>query len=205
MLLRSNQAQFVVGIEIVVDAYVVLITIDLIAISVSLVKALLTAREINQGGIQTVRIQVSVRNETVWRRHPPQFLLKEWRIRNCSSIRIAECLAVGDRSSFIHTRTKQPDCGGLTGIGKPTEICSGRPYRITEDIDTGIRARGVGRIDAGPIPEDAGLCRVGQRETVCLGLFEIALAFEQGKEESLLFDDRSTKTNTVLITVIVAL
>ena len=93
----------------------------------------------------------------------------------------------------------------MSRISKHAEICPGGPRWITENIDTGIQARGVRRIDTGPVPEDARLCHIGQGETGCLGLFHIPLAFEQCKEESFLLDDRSTKADTVLITVIVAL
>ncbi len=54
MFVRGNQAQAVLGIEVVVDTSVVLITIDFVAVSVRQVETILAPDETDVRGVQTI-------------------------------------------------------------------------------------------------------------------------------------------------------
>src|SRR5437879_4958883 len=112
MFFGRDEAEFFPGVEVMVDAGIVLIAINLISVSVGQVESILPAHEGNEPGIQTIgiqgRVSCSSGEELVWRRHAPQLLLYERRIGNSrpESRRISIWPAVGDGRALVGAVTE---------------------------------------------------------------------------------------------------
>src|SRR5207244_11521222 len=82
MFFSRDQAERLPCVEVMVDARIVLIAINLISVSIGQVESVLAADEGNEPGIQTIGIQRpephAGGDELVRRRHAFQFLLNKW-------------------------------------------------------------------------------------------------------------------------------
>ena len=155
------------GIEIVIDAQVVLIAIHFVSVSVGQVETILATRT----NVMIAVFRPSPPVESVRRRHALELFLQERKRRRSQAGCVVKRLAIRDRSALVVAAAEQDR---LPPEDRLRRGCD----RVAVASTAGFGLLAFVVIDAREIPEDAGLCHVGQREAAGLIPLDIALAFK---------------------------
>ena len=187
--MSADKTNLVSGAEVVVEAQVVLVAVDVVPISIGQVETFDTTHKPNARQVQAVagrgciEWQRSTACKVVGCRHPGKRLSHVWAV-------------VKSRPEWITAE----HANGLQWSSR-----SSRSNRIAIDVNRGIVRRRIAVLHSREKPEDALLRQGRQRRTCEILALEVPLAFEVCEEKRLVFDDRPAKTRSILVPVVITL